>query len=123
HVRELCDRRAVPARGAGGEAGLRELRREFLLTAARRVGAQAIATAHTADDQLETLLMRVARGTGLGGIAGMRARHGVWLKPMLQATRADVERDLRQHGLSWRDDASNASPAFLRNRIRHAAVP
>src|SRR5262245_33035136 len=120
HVRELCERLRVPLvaarwdcaarmrrRGTGGEAGLRELRREFLLTAARRAGAKAIATAHTADDQLETLLMRMARGTGLGGIAGMRARHGVWLKPMLQATRADVERDLRQHGLMWRDDASN----------------
>lgn len=136
HVRELCERFKIPLeaarwdcagrmrrRGTRGEAGLRELRREFLLSAARRVGAKAIATAHTADDQLETLLMRLARGAGLNGIAGMRARHGVWLKPLLLATRSDIERDLRQHGLSWREDRSNASPEFTRNRVRHGAVP
>ena len=136
HVRELCERFQVPLeaarwecaarmrrRGIRGEAGLRTLRREFLLTAGRRLGAAAIATAHTADDQLETLLMRLARGTGLTGMAGMRARRGMWIKPMLHATRADVERDLRQHGLRWREDASNATPEFTRNRIRHGAVP
>jgi tRNA(Ile)-lysidine synthase len=110
-------------RGLSGEAGLRTLRREFLVSAARAARAGAIATAHTADDQLETLLMRLSRGTGLAGLSGMRARHGVWIKPLLHATRADVERDLRQHGLSWCEDASNASPAFMRNRIRHGVVP
>jgi tRNA(Ile)-lysidine synthase len=110
-------------RGLSGEAGLRELRREFLVAAARRAEATAIATAHTADDQLETLLMRLARGTGLVGMAGMRARQGPWLKPLLHATRADIERDLRQHRLSWCEDASNATPAYTRNRVRHGAVP
>ena len=136
HVREICERFQVPLeaarwdcaarmrrRGLRGEAGLRTLRREFLLAAARRVSATAIATAHTADDQLETLLMRMSRGTGLTGMAGMRARQGAWIKPMLHATRADIERDLGQHKLSWCEDASNASPAFTRNRIRHGAVP
>ena len=136
HVRELCERLQIPLaaarwdctarmrrRGLRGEAGLRVLRREFLLAAARRTGASAIATAHTADDQLETLLMRLARGTGFTGMAGMRARRGVWIKPLLQATRADVEADLRQHGLSWCEDASNASTAYTRNRVRHGAVP
>ena len=136
HVEALCERLGIPLtaarwdcaarmrrRGTRGEAGLRALRREFLLTAARRVKAIAIATAHTADDQLETLLMRLARGTGLTGMAGMRARQGVWLKPMLHVTRADIERDLAQHRLSWCEDATNATPAFTRNRIRHAVVP
>src|SRR5215831_4892350 len=123
HVRGLCERFDIPLaaarwdcaarmrrRGLSGEAGLRTLRREFLLRCMRNAGAVAIATAHTADDQLETLLMRLARGAGLTGMAGMRARHGVWLKPLLHATRADVERDLRRHGLAWREDASNATP-------------
>lgn len=136
HVRELCERFKIPLeaarwdctarmrrRGLRGEAGLRALRREFLHTAAARSGASAIATAHTADDQLETLLMRLARGTGLTGMAGMRARQGMWIKPMLHATRADVERDLRRQGLRWCEDASNATPEFTRNRIRHGAVP
>jgi len=136
HVEALCERLGTPLeaarwdctsrmrrRGLRGEAGLRTLRREFLVRAAGHVGASAIATAHTADDQLETLLMRLARGTGLIGMAGMRARQGVWLKPLLHATRADIERDLRQHGLHWREDATNATPEFTRNRIRHGAVP
>ena len=136
HVQALCTRFETPLvaarwdcaarmrrRGLRGEAGLRTLRREFLLTAARHVGAEAIATAHTADDQLETLLMRIARGTGLSGLAGMRARQGAWIKPLLHATRADIERDLAQHGLNWREDESNATPDFTRNRIRHGAVP
>jgi tRNA(Ile)-lysidine synthase len=136
HVRALCERLQIPLaaarwdctarmkrRGLSGEAGLRTLRREFLVSAARASRAVAIATAHTADDQLETVLMRLSRGTGLTGLAGMRARHGVWIKPLLHATRADVERDLRQHGVRWREDASNASPAWTRNRVRHGVVP
>ena len=135
-VRVLCTRLRVPLtsarwdcgarmkrRGLSGEAGLRALRREWLASVALRVGAEAIATAHTADDQLETLLMRLARGSGLTGAAGMRPRRGIWIKPLLHVTRAEVESDLRRHGLAWREDASNASPTYLRNRIRHIAVP
>lgn len=136
HVRESCERLGVPLtasrmdgrarmrrEGLSGEAGLRALRRRFLLAAAKRARCAFIATAHTADDQLETLLMRLARGTGLTGLGGMRARHGVWIKPLLAATRSDIERDLARAGLSWREDASNAGDDHLRNRIRHAVVP
>ena len=135
-VRALCERLRVPltdaridarsrmkALGLAGEAGLRTLRREWLLRVARRVRATAIATAHTADDQLETMLLRLARGTGLTGAAGMRARHGAFVKPLLQATRHDIERDLAQHGIAWRDDASNATLDYARNRVRHEVVP
>jgi len=135
-VHALCERLGVPLtsarwdcgarmkrRGLSGEAGLRTLRREWLASVALRVGAAAIATAHTADDQLETLLMRLARGSGLTGAAGMRPRHGGWIKPLLHVTRAELESDLRRQGLAWREDASNASHAYLRNRIRHVAVP
>ncbi|HTR97285.1 MAG TPA: tRNA lysidine(34) synthetase TilS [Candidatus Acidoferrales bacterium] len=136
HVRALCAKLGVPlvdarcdararmrAAGLSGEAGLRTLRRRFLLSAARRTGADAIATAHTADDQLETVLMRLARGTGLAGLGGMRPRHGRWLKPLLGATRLEIERDLGAAGLAWREDASNAAPDRFRNRIRHDVVP
>jgi tRNA(Ile)-lysidine synthase len=67
--------------------------------------------------------MRLARGTGLSGLAGMRARRGAWLKPCLGASRAEIEADLRAHRIAWREDASNAEPTWLRNRIRHVAVP
>ncbi len=136
HVRALCAVLGVPltdariaartrmrARGLSGEAGLRTLRREWLARVARRVGARAIATAHTADDQLETLLLRLARGTGLAGLGGMRPRHGAWLKPLLEATRHDIEHDLRAARIAWREDASNRDLALARNHVRHAVVP
>ncbi len=136
HVRALCERLGLPleaarrdvprlmrARGLSGESGMRTLRREFLMDAAARVGAVAIATGHTADDQLETVLMRLVRGTGLAGLGGMAPRRGRWIKPLLEATRDDVERDLTRAGIAWREDDSNRSPAYFRNRIRHLAIP
>ena len=135
-VRGMCARLGVPLqaarwdcrarlkhRGLSGEAGLRALRREFLERAARRAGAAAVATAHTADDQLETVLMRLLRGAGLAGLGGMRPRHGRWLKPLLEAPRSDIEADLRAAGEAWREDASNQDRAYLRNRLRHDAIP
>ena len=144
-VRALCARLGVPLtaarwdtrarmrhRGLAGQDGLRTLRREFLLAAARRAGARTIATAHTADDQLETLLMRLGRGAGPSGLAGMRpartSRSGaggrvVWLKPLLGVTRADIESDLGRAGQAWREDRSNRDPHYTRNRVRHEAVP
>ena len=144
-VRALCGRLRVPLtaarwdtrarlrrRGLSGQAGLRTLRREFLLAAARRAGARAIVTAHTADDQLETLLMLLARGAGLSGLPGMRpvlatgdGRGGrmLWLKPLLGATRAEVEADLVRAGQTWREDRSNRDPRYTRSRVRHEAVP
>ena len=135
-VAALCDRLAVPLtatrwdtrarmkrRGLSGHAGLRVLRREFLRAAARRARAVAIATAHTADDQLETVLMRLLRGSGLSGLGGMRPRHGGWIKPLLEATRHDLEIDLRAVRQAWCEDRSNRDPAYLRNRLRLSAIP
>lgn len=135
-VRRLCRRLGVPLaaarvdaprrmreRGLAGEAGLRILRREFLLDAARDCSAAGIATAHTADDQLETLLMRLVRGTGLRGLGGMSPRAGRWRKPLLEATRVAIEADLVAARQRWREDRSNRDPSRLRNRIRHGAIP
>jgi tRNA(Ile)-lysidine synthase len=135
-VEALCERLGIPLiasrwdcrarmrrRGLTGQAGLRTLRREFLAAAARRVGASRIATAHTADDQLETLLLRLARGTGLAGLGGMSARSGAWIKPLLSATRSDVEADLRENGQPWREDRSNRDLAYARSRVRHEVIP
>jgi tRNA(Ile)-lysidine synthase len=109
--------------GLAGENGLRVLRRRFLRAALRRSGGAAIATAHTADDQLETVLMRLLRGAGLRGLGGMRDRLGPWFKPLLEATRLEIVTDLRAAQLEWREDRSNGDPAWTRNRIRHGAVP
>jgi tRNA(Ile)-lysidine synthase len=135
-VRELCGslgvsltaarwdcRARMRRRGLSGQAGLRVLRREFLSRVARRVGAGAIATAHTANDQLETLLLRLVRGAGLTGLGGMSGRRGVWIKPLLAAPRGDVEADLRAAGQPWREDRSNQDPRYARSRVRHEVVP
>jgi tRNA(Ile)-lysidine synthase len=110
-------------RGLSGQEGLRRVRRDFLAAARRRLGAAAIATAHTADDQLETMLLRLWRGAGLPGLGGMRPRTGFWLKPLLEATRAEIEADLRAAGIAWREDSSNARGGSARNRVRHDAIP
>jgi tRNA(Ile)-lysidine synthase len=110
-------------RGLGGENGMRTVRRAFLGAVARRAGGAAVATAHTADDQLETVLMRLLRGSGLRGLGGMRLRSGGFLKPLLGATREEIEADLMAAGIAWREDATNRDPGMLRNRIRHAAIP
>lgn len=129
HVRALAARLGVPCvvgrlnAGRANEASLRLRRRRFLAAAARRTGASAVLTAHTADDQMETLLLRLGRGTSLTGAAGMRPRLGRWLKPLLALPRAAIEADLRGARLAWREDASNHDRAHARNRVRHDALP
>lgn len=95
---------------------------------AGRVGADRIATAHTLDDQAETVLMRLLRGTGPDGLGGI-PEHSTDLspsapvvRPLLGVSRAEIERFARSRRLNWREDSSNASPAYTRNRIR-ARIP
>ena len=111
------------ARGRGGEDGLRRLRRAFLARTATKVGADAIALGHTADDQAETVLLRLARGTGLAGLAAMRPRRGRIVRPLLFASRADVNAHVRSRRLRPRTDATNTDPAFRRNYVRAEILP
>jgi tRNA(Ile)-lysidine synthase len=134
-VRELCMRLGVPFRSArwdcrarmrrlswSGHAGLRRLRRAFLTREAGAVGADLIATAHTANDQAETLFMRLARGTGLAGLSGIAPRRGRWIRPLLLASRTAIEADLRAASIPWREDPSNADPRYFRSRVRGSVL-
>ncbi len=86
--------------------------------------ATAVALAHHADDQAETVLMRLLRGAGPGGLAGMPYRNGrEYIRPLLGVTRAELAAYLAERGLAWREDESNQDTAFLRNRIRHDLLP
>jgi tRNA(Ile)-lysidine synthase len=105
------------------EAGLRRLRRAFLRRVAREHGADAIALGHTAEDQAETLLLRLTRGTGLRGLAGMRPRRGPWVRPLLGVTRAQVAEFLRDRRLRARRDPTNADLRRSRNLVRHRVLP
>ena len=115
-------------RGDGLEAAARDSRYEFLTAAAERAGARYVVTAHTADDQAETVLQRIVRGTGLAGLAGMpRARAlspaTTLIRPMLSVRRQEVLRYLDSIGQGFREDAMNQDLAFTRNRIRHRLLP
>ncbi len=109
--------------GGGVEEAARLERYEFLRSVKRSLGASTIAVAHTRDDQAETLLLRLLRGAGSRGLAGMRRRSGDLFRPLLDVSRDQVLDHLRHHELPWREDPSNADPAFVRNRVRHELLP
>lgn len=111
------------AMGTGLEETARAMRYAFLEETADRVGAQRIATAHTADDDLETFLLHLLRGTGLRGLTGIPPRRGRLIRPLLTTTRAEVEEYLRRYGLPHVEDSSNGTDDFLRNRLRHRVIP
>jgi tRNA(Ile)-lysidine synthase len=114
------------------EAVARELRYGFFRQLAREGRVGKIATAHTLDDQAETVLLRIFRGTGIRGLAGIHPRIvleeqgrtlGEVVRPLLDIRRSALLEFLRDRGLSWREDSSNRSLAFLRNRVRHRLLP
>ena len=121
HVERVAVRREPPWEGLEAEA--RRARYAAFREVAKRTGAQRIATAHTADDQAETVLMRILEGAGPRGLAGIAASRGMLIRPLLDARRADVEAHLRARGVTWVEDESNRDPRFLRNRIRHQVLP
>lgn len=102
----------------GLEAAARDARYAFFQTLSDK-----IATAHTADDNAETVLMHLIRGTGLKGLGGIHPRRGRVIRPMLGVTRAQVLAFLEEYHIPYREDSSNATDAFLRNRLRHHIMP
>jgi tRNA(Ile)-lysidine synthase len=105
------------------EEAARNVRYEFLDRVADSVGAARIATAHTADDQAETVLMNLIRGAGADGLAGIPPVRGRYVRPMLEVTRAEVESYCKDSDLPCRIDASNLRPDYRRNRIRLELLP
>jgi tRNA(Ile)-lysidine synthase len=119
---------ASAAAGDNLEDTARRVRYDFLARVAREAGAGWVVTAHTLDDQAETVLHRLIRGTGLRGLRGIAESRelapGVrLLRPMLTVSRAEVIAYLRAIGQTWREDATNRNLAFTRNRIRHELIP
>ncbi len=105
------------------EAG-RVARYRFFSEIAASCNARAVALAHHADDQAETVLMRLLRGAGGSGLCAMAAKSaGIYVRPLLSVTRAEIEAYLHERGLACRIDSSNADVNFLRNRVRHELVP
>ncbi len=119
------DTRAEHAARRGGslENTARILRRRFLERVADEAGARWIALAHTADDQAETVLMHLLRGAGPAGLAGMRPVDGRYVRPLLEARRAEGLAYLADHGWPYRIDETNEDLSLRRNRVRHELLP
>lgn len=110
--------------GAGNvQAAARRARYAALRAEADRTGATRIATGHTRTDQAETLLLRLLRGAGARGLAGIPPRRGAVIRPLIDRSREEGLAYLAELGLPWREDPTNASPRFARNRVRHEAWP
>lgn len=126
-VRSFCHQYDIPLHvGSGevkaGEKGLEAAARDARYAFLRTLPGK-IATAHTADDNAETVLLHLVRGTGLKGLGGITPVNGNVIRPMLGITRAEVEAFLEEWCLSHIEDSSNETDTFLRNRIRHHVMP
>lgn len=136
-VTALCRRWNIPClvkpislarRGTGASSSLQARARDSRYRLFRRLaavlGAERVALGHTADDQAETVLLRMLRGAGVRGLAGMpHMREGLFVRPLLSIARQDVLSYLEARGLSYRLDSSNATPVYFRNRIRQELLP
>ncbi len=109
------------------EESARKARFDFFIQVALKQNAAAVALAHNADDQAETILMRILRGTGALGIRGMLQDRKInnvrFIRPMLQVSRCDIERYLKDNNISFRIDPTNKQLKFFRNKIRHKLLP
>ncbi len=110
------------------EAAARNIRYQFLLETAHQLGFRAIATGHTANDQAETVLHRLVRGTGLSGLSGISAHRQLdeavtLIRPLLNVRREEIIEYLTENGQRWRNDATNAENDFTRNKIRNRLLP
>lgn len=135
-VEELCGAWKVPCavghgdvagearrRGTGIEETARALRYDFLERTAEELGAHLIATAHNANDNVETMLLHLVRGSGLQGLTGIRPRQGKRIRPLLTTTRAEILAYLEAHRLPHVEDSTNADTAYARNKLRHQVIP
>ncbi len=113
-------------RGRGekhSEQSLRSERRSFLLEVAKATQSAFIVTGHHLDDQWETILMRLLRGTGVRGLGGIAPRRGKWLRPLLEISRQQLADYAEREGITFREDLSNQDPKYLRNRVRKSLIP
>jgi len=135
-VRATCDRLGIPLRvhradpppspaPDGLQAWARRIRTSFLSTSTSTSSSTSYITAHHADDQTETVLLHLLRAADPLALAGMRelSADGCHFRPWLQETRAEIQRYATARSVDWREDASNQSQVYLRNRIRHEVVP
>ncbi|MSO48442.1 MAG: tRNA lysidine(34) synthetase TilS [Acidobacteria bacterium] len=120
---DVVDAPIAPRAARSPEAAARASRYRAFAAAAARLGATRVVTAHTADDQAETVLLRLLRGTGSRGLSGIRAARGLYVRPLLACRRRDVRAWLEARDETCCEDSSNADRSIARNRVRHDLLP
>ncbi|MBD3178279.1 MAG: tRNA lysidine(34) synthetase TilS, partial [Candidatus Latescibacteria bacterium] len=109
--------------GTGLEEAARELRYSFLREAAARLGADSVALGHNMNDQAETVLAHIIRGSGISGLSGMPARRDIFIRPILCCSRLEIENYIEKNNIPFAVDSSNFDTSYLRNRIRNSLLP
>lgn len=134
-VRAYCESIGVPCyirhadvpgsrrKGESAEMAGRRARYDFFRDVLRETGFSWIATGHTADDVVETMLLNLFRGTGVRGLSGIAGRRGEIARPLIGCRREDLRRYLTERGIPWREDETNASGRYRRNKIRNELLP
>lgn len=135
-VRGLCDSAGVPLEcvrfdvaarraltGESVEMACRSLRYDWFAEKADALGLGYVAVGHHLEDDVETFFLNLLRGSGLPGVAGMAARRGIYIRPLLRCTRSEIEAYLRGKGVEFVTDSSNLSDDYGRNRLRHNVLP
>lgn len=123
HIKHFDTIGYAKEKGISIEMAARELRYNWFYQLAEEENAQAIATAHHADDNIETMLMNLIRGTGLRGLTGIPYRNGKVVRPLLNVSRAEIEMYLKEHQLDYVTDSTNLQNDYRRNKIRNEVLP
>ena len=105
------------------EEKLRDIRYIFFEKLRTKKNADHIVIAHNQDDQAETFLMRLLRGSGLSGLSAMRPKNGSIIRPLIEMSRSDILQYLKDRGITFREDKSNADPRYFRNKVRRELIP
>jgi tRNA(Ile)-lysidine synthase len=123
YKKKFRTRQVALEEGISIQMAARNLRYQWFEETRKRHGYNAIATAHNQDDVLETFFINLSRGTGIRGLTGIPAKAGHVIRPLLFASRASIREYAADHELTFREDSSNASDKYLRNRVRHRILP
>ena len=119
----ICESQDVPAVSEANHLSLETAARKVRYDFFERVSEGKVATAHTASDNLETVLYNLARGTSIKGLCGIPAKRGIFIRPLLFCTREDIENYCKENDLSFVTDSTNLSNDYTRNKIRHNIIP
>jgi tRNA(Ile)-lysidine synthase len=123
HVKSFNTWEYAEENGISLQMAARQLRMGWFKNLQKHLAGSTIAIAHHKDDQVETQLLNLLRGTGFAGLRGMKNKRGIFIRPLLFTTREEIETFANDNGISWREDSSNKKTKYKRNLIRHKVVP